>query len=228
MSSITKMTRALLSIMMLLRPVLGVPAAEMLPRADATTCNGRSEYCSRSYSNITFVGSHDSAFVGELPQQNQNIDITAQLNMGIRYLQAQTHHSLLDKNVLELCHTSCLLEDAGTLESYLGTVKKFLDANANEVVTILLTNGDSVDITEFGKTFASSGIDSYAFVPSSNPLPIGDWPTLGELISSGKRLVVFLGIFPLSGSPQRKHIGQTLVSFPLTVKFQYPNVTRTP
>jgi hypothetical protein len=123
--------------------------------------------------------------VGELPQQNQNIDITAQLNMGIRFLQAQTHHSLLDKNVLELCHTSCLLEDAGTLESYLGTVKKFLDTNANEVVTILLTNGDSVDITEFGKTFASSGIDSYAFVPSSNPLSIGDWPTMGEVVSSG-------------------------------------------
>jgi hypothetical protein len=186
--------------MMLLQPVLGVPAAEMLPGADAATCNGRSEYCSRSYSNITFVASHDSAFVGELPQQNQNIDITAQLNMGIRYLQAQTHHSLLDKNVLELCHTSCLLEDAGTLESYLGTVKKFLDANTNEVVTILLTNGDSVDITEFGKTFASSGIDSYAFVPSSNPLPIGKWPTMSELISSGKRLVVFLGIFSLSDS----------------------------
>ncbi|KAF3394342.1 PI-PLC X domain-containing protein 1 [Penicillium rolfsii] len=192
MGSITKMTRALLSIMMFLPPVLGVPALEMLPRTDATICNGRSEYCSRFYSNITFVGSHDSAFVGELPQQNQNIDITAQLKMGIRYLQAQTHHSLLDKNVLELCHTSCLLEDAGTLESYLGTVKDFLDANANEVVTILLTNGDSVDITEFGNTFASSGIDRYAFVPSSNPLPVGSWPTIGELISSGKRLVVFL------------------------------------
>ncbi|KAJ5363818.1 uncharacterized protein N7496_009531 [Penicillium cataractarum] len=192
MGSITRITRALLGVIVLLRPVLGVPTADILPRADATTCNGRSEYCSRSYSNITFVGSHDSAFVGDLPQQNQNIDITAQLNMGIRFLQAQTHHSLLDDKVLELCHTSCLLEDAGTLKSFLGTVKSFLDANVNEVVTLLLTNGDSVDITEFGSTFSSSGIDSYAFVPSSNPLPIGDWPTIGELISSGKRLVVFL------------------------------------
>lgn len=197
MSSITGITRALLSVMMLLRPVLAVPTTEMLRRADATTCNGRSEYCSRSYSNITFVGSHDSPFIGELPQQNQNIDVAAQLNMGIRYLQAQTHHSLIDDNVLELCHTSCLLEDAGSLETFLGTVKSFLDANANEVVTLLLTNGDSVDITKFGNTFSSSGIDKYAFVPSSNPLPIGDWPTIGELISSGKRLVVFLGEFGL-------------------------------
>jgi hypothetical protein len=196
MGSTVSLVRALLGIIVLVQPVLGAPA-EILPRDNPTTCNGRSEYCTRSYSNITFVGSHDSPFIGELPQQNQNIDIAAQLNMGIRYLQAQTHHSLIDKNVLELCHTSCLLEDAGTLETFLGTVKSFLDANANEVVTILLTNGDSVDITKFGNTFSSAGIDKYAFVPSSNPLSIGNWPTLSEMISTGKRLVVFLGEIPL-------------------------------
>lgn len=113
--------------------------------------------------------------------------------MGIRYLQAQTHHSVFDKNVIELCHTSCLLEDAGPLKSFLTTIKKWLDANPNEVVTLLLTNGDSVSITEFGDTFSSSGITKYAYVPSKIPLPIGDWPTLSDLISSGKRLVVFLG-----------------------------------
>jgi hypothetical protein len=165
--------------------------------ATATTCNGHSEYCTRSYSNITFVGSHDSPFVGPLPQQNQNIDVTAQLDMGIRYLQAQTHHSVFDKNTLELCHTSCFLEDAGTLKSFLETVKKWLDANPNEVVTLLLTNGDSAAISEFGDTFSSSGVNSYAYTPSANPLSISDWPTLGELISSGKRLVVFLGMLHL-------------------------------
>lgn len=115
--------------------------------------------------------------------------------MGIRYLQTQTHHSILDDDTLELCHTSCFLEDAGTLKSYLGTVKDWLDDNPDEVVTLLLTNGDSVSITDFGDTFKSSRIDKYAFVPSSSPdkLSMDDWPTLGDLISSGKRLVVFLG-----------------------------------
>jgi hypothetical protein len=163
----------------------------------ASTCNGHSEYCTRSYSNITFVGSHDSAFVGPLPQQNQNIGIKAQLDMGIRYLQAQTHHSIIDKNTLELCHTSCFLEDAGTLKAFLVTVKKWLDANPNEVVTLLLTNGDSVSITEFGDTFSSSGIAKYAYVPPKSPLPISDWPTLGDFIASEKRLIVFLGKFDL-------------------------------
>ncbi|KAJ5942999.1 hypothetical protein N7516_003167 [Penicillium verrucosum] len=205
-----RLTRAMLSALLLLQPVTAVPGTGTLaPRVSQssvsissttpsmstlapTTCNGRSEYCTRSYSNITFLGSHDSAFVGPLPQQNQNIDIKAQLDMGIRYLQVQTHHSVLDRDVLELCHTSCLLEDAGPLKSYLETIKSWLDANPNEVVSLLLTNGDSVAITEFGDTFASSGITNYVYVPSANPLAITDWPTLGDMISSGKRLVVFL------------------------------------
>ena len=114
--------------------------------------------------------------------------------MGIRYLQAQTHHSILDKKILELCHTSCFLEDAGPLKDFLVTIKKWLDSNPNEVVTLLLTNGDSVSVTEFGDTFASSGITDYAYVPNENPPSISDWPTLGDLITSGKRLVVFLGM----------------------------------
>lgn len=193
----TSLTKALFGVSLLSQAASGISnTGAVHQRTPApTTCNGHTEYCTRSYSNITFVGSHDSPFVGDLPQQNQNIDIKSQLDMGIRFLQAQTHHSIGDKNVLELCHTSCFLEDAGTLASFLVTVKNWLDAHANEVVTLLLTNGDSVDITEFGDTFAKSGIDSYAFVPASSPntLAIDDWPTLGDLISSGKRLVVFLG-----------------------------------
>ncbi|CAG7945538.1 unnamed protein product [Penicillium salamii] len=201
-------TRAVLSVIFLLQPVLAVSGTTTLVsrtssspvsapsdfRSSSTpsTCNGHSEYRTRSYSNITFVGSHDSPFVGPLPQQNQNIDIKAQLDMGIRYLQAQTHHSVLDKKTLELCHTSCFLEDAGTLKKFLTTIKKWLDAHPNEVVTLLLTNGDSISISEFGDTFSSSGITKYAYVPPSSPLAISDWPTMGDLISSGKRLVVFL------------------------------------
>ncbi|KAJ5086077.1 hypothetical protein N7532_010848 [Penicillium argentinense] len=206
MSSIQeRMMRVLLGALLLFQTVLGVPSKGQIAARELTssattaavtaaTCNGRTEYCDRSYSNVTFIGSHDSAFVGKLPQQNQNIDIKAQLDMGVRFLQAQTHHSLLDDSVLELCHTSCVLEDAGTLESFLGTIKDWLDANTNEVVTLLLTNGDSVDITDFGDTFSNSGIADYAFAPLSSPdtLPIDEWPTIGELISSGKRLVVFL------------------------------------
>lgn len=161
--------------------------------AAQTTCNGRAEYCSRKYSSVSLIGAHDSPFVGPLPQQNQNLDVTAQLNFGIRLLQGQTHQH--ENGNLELCHTSCLLEDAGTLESFLVTVKTWMDSHPNEVVTLLLTNGDSLPVSRFDEAFTSSGIKPYAFVPASNPnvLAIDAWPTLQELIDRGTRLVVFLG-----------------------------------
>ncbi|RAL08181.1 uncharacterized protein BO97DRAFT_437841 [Aspergillus homomorphus CBS 101889] len=185
---------------MLLSPVvLSLAAAGIattsvvLPVLAQSTCNGQAAYCDRIYSNVTQVGAHDSPFVGRLPQQNQNIDVTAQLDLGIRFLQGQTHQSIDNETIL-LCHTSCLLEDAGTLESYLTTVKTWLDKNPDEVVTLLLTNGDSLSVTRFAEAFVSAGITDYAFVPESSPstLAINAWPTLQELISGGTRLVTFL------------------------------------
>ena len=76
--------------------------------------------------------------------------------------------------------------------AYLGDVKTWLDGNQNQVLTLLLTNGDSADVSMFGDAMKSSGLDTYAFTPSSR-LGISDWPTLQELIDAGTRLVMFLG-----------------------------------
>ncbi|RDW91108.1 hypothetical protein BP5796_02273 [Coleophoma crateriformis] len=156
--------------------------------ASAIACNGYEELCARKYSNITQIGTHDSAFVGWLPTENQADSVTAQLDAGIRFLQAQTHE---DNSVLTLCHTSCTELNAGPLSDYLTTVKTWLDANPNEVLTLLLTNGDYVDVTLFGDVMVSTNLSSYAYTPSSQ-LTIDEWPTLQTLIDSGDRLVVFL------------------------------------
>lgn len=156
--------------------------------AQAQICNGHAEFCDRSYSNITFVGSHDSAFVGTSVADNQNTPVADQLAQGVRFLQAQTHFG---NNTIELCHTLCLLEDAGPLLNYLITVKNFLDANPNEVITLLLTNQDGQSGAAFDTVFQSSGIKSYAFTPAEN-LTIDQWPSLGQMISTGQRLVVFM------------------------------------
>ena len=160
-------------------------------------CNGYTALCDRQYSNITFVGTHDSAFVGILPTENQHDTVTQQLNAGVRFLQAQTH--VLNGN-LELCHTSCLEENSGSLQNYLSTIKSFLDANPNELITLLLVNGDFQSPTLFDQNFKAVGLDTYAFVPatSPNPLPIDSWPTLGNMIAAGQRLVVFLGLLGLT------------------------------
>ncbi len=53
------------------------------------------------------------------------------------------------------------------------------------VQTLIIQNGISTrDTTE---AFDASGIDSYLY----HGRPSGDWPTLGTLIDSGQRLVVF-------------------------------------
>lgn len=153
---------------------------------------------SRPYTNHTFLGAHDAPFVGALPQQNQNLNVTAQLDLGIRFLQAQTHRSIDDPDTrLQLCHTSCLLEDAGSLEDFLRLVKGWLlvegQGHEREVVTLLLTNGDNVDVGLFARAFKGSGVDEMVYVPETNGLQ--GWPSIEEIVDMGKRVVVFLGMY---------------------------------
>lgn len=159
----------------------------------ADVCNGKAEYCDIPYSNVSFVGAHDSPFSalgGNLPSDNQDLSVTDILGLGIRYLQGQTHVN--SAGTPELCHTSCALLDAGPLTDFLVTVKTFLDANPAEVVTLLLTNGDNLDVSVFDNAFRNASLADYAFAPAATPLAIGDWPALGALIDAGTRLVVFL------------------------------------
>jgi hypothetical protein len=174
-----------------------LPLLALGQTVSADGCNGNTALCSRSYSNVTQVGTHDSAFVGVLPTENQVDSVADQLGAGIRFLQAQTHQL---NGELYLCHTSCGELNAGLLTDYLSTVKTFLDANPNEVLTMLLTNGDRVDVSLFGTAFSSVGIDKYAYTLPSQ-FTIDEWPTLQELIDQGSRLIVFLGRFPLPYLP---------------------------
>lgn len=156
-------------------------------------CNGHTEYCDKVYPDVSQIGAHDSAFVGLLPQQNQEFSVTDQLDAGIRFLQGQTHLDIF--GTFSLCHTSCFLEDAGPVTSYLSTIKSWLDRNPNEVLTLLLTNGDNVDPSMFDSAFQVTGLQSYTYAPTTDgtTLPISAWPTLASMISAGTRLVFFLG-----------------------------------
>ena len=161
--------------------------------ANITECNGSSTICSRKYSNVSLIGTHGSAHVGGIHDWriNQERSVDFQLDAGIRFLQAQTHKHL---GKLRMCHTSCWLLDAGTLQDYLATVKDWLDNHPNEVVSLLLTNYDRRPPSEFDAVFSSVGLDKIAFVPisSANTLPFDEWPTFAELIASNSRLIMFL------------------------------------
>jgi hypothetical protein len=78
---------------------------------------------------------------------------------------------------------------------FLKTVKTFLDANPDEVLTLLFTNPEGASLQKvWAPAFAAAGVEQLAFVPPSpgTPVAASAWPTLGALIDSGKRVVVFM------------------------------------
>ena len=60
------------------------------------------------------------------------------------------------------------------------------------VLSILIVNIDNVAPTEYATVFESAGLDQVSYSPSTSTLSASSWPTLGEMIDDGKRLVTFL------------------------------------
>jgi hypothetical protein len=104
-------------------------------------------------------------------------------------LQAQSH---VVNGTIYLCHTSCDILNAGTLTSYLSTVNKWVESHAYDVVTIIIENGDYVPVTDYIAPIQASGITQFVYTPPKIPMALEDWPTLGSMILSGQRVVLFM------------------------------------
>lgn len=154
-------------------------------------CNGSPALCERGYGTVSFVGTHNSYAVGseENLAVNQGHDVTQQLNDGVRMLQVQAHTK---GTTIQLCHTSCDLLDGGSLLDYLRKVKTWMDANPQEVVTMLIVNIRNQPPTAFSSVFTQAGLADLAYTPVAPSVAVADWPTLGSMIESGKRLVIFM------------------------------------
>ena len=74
-----------------------------------------------------------------------------------------------------------------------------MEANPNEVVTILLVNSDNATPTELHAEFTEAQITDLAFKPDSSTVVPTEWPTLQTLISARKRLMVFVASLDLNG-----------------------------
>ncbi|KAJ4370744.1 hypothetical protein N0V83_005265 [Neocucurbitaria cava] len=98
-----------------------------------------------------------------------------------------------------LCHSSCALFDVGPLYKWLWEIRVWLDAHPDEVVTLVLVNIDFVDARELEAEYSKADIAHYGYVPpviDKAPPPStkynSTWPTLGEMIDKGERLVTFV------------------------------------
>lgn len=180
-------------------PILWSPTTAQVTQA----CNNSPSLCSKPYNNITHLGAHNSPFVRDFSTSfntagNHYFNSTVQLSAGVRLLTAQVHRDNSTSGTPEwrLCHSFCNLLNAGTLTDWLITIKTWLDANPNEVVSIILVNADGATADDLGAAFTSSGITQYTYTPPTPGLAPAEWPTLASMIASSTRLVTFIASLP--------------------------------
>jgi hypothetical protein len=209
--------------------LLGLAGAASLQPRQAVACNNSPDLCGKSYSDITHLGAHDSPFLRDSSTDfstsgNQFYNTTVQLNAGVRMLTAQVHNS---NDQWHLCHTSCDLLDAGLLQDWLGEIKTWMDANPNDIVTVLLVNSDNASPTQLSAEFVQSGIATYAYVPPSDTTPPngGVWPTLQDLITAKTRLMVFIASFDGEAYTPGQHYLMDEFSFIFENPFTNTNVS---
>lgn len=114
-----------------------------------------------------------------------------------------------------MCHTTCDLLNAGTWESSLEFLVGWIRDHPYDVVTWLISNSDFVSVDKYVSAVQNSGIEPYVYVPQYIPQHRDQWPTLGEMILSGKRVVMFMDY----------NANQTAVPYILD---QYSHVWETP
>jgi hypothetical protein len=120
---------------------------------------------------------------------NQALGVQYQLDDGVRMLQFQVHNL---NGTMQLCHSSCDMLNVGTLEDYLTDVADWMRQHPYDVVSILIGNYDYVDPGNFTAPIENSGLMDLVFTPPMIPMGLDDWPSLGSIILSGKRALVFM------------------------------------
>ncbi len=146
-------------------------------------CNGHQSLCDKRYNEVAYLTTHNAYNVEEdnfnLP--NHTYGITRQLNDGVRALMLDVH----DEGGEATVYHGFTWLGTTTLQSNFNEIKAFLDANPNEVVTLLFETYISANLMEQELTQAG-------LLPMLHVQQLGEpWPTLQEMINSGKRLVFF-------------------------------------
>ena len=75
-----------------------------------------------------------------------------------------------------------------------------MDANPNDVVTLLIVNSDNFAASALDAEFKTSGIKEYVYTPPSNFTATSVWPSLQDMIKSNTRLVTFIASLDPSGN----------------------------
>lgn len=152
-----------------------------VPRA----CNGSAALCERRVDEVVFAGTHnahaseDEGFIFS----NQFSGLAVQLQDGIRAFMLDTYEA---DGELVLCHGFCNVDvGVSPLVETLEVVRQFLETHPNEVLVLIVEDYITARQTE-------EAFEAAKLIPHLYAHPADDaWPTLGELIDSGRRVIVF-------------------------------------
>ncbi|KAG9287149.1 hypothetical protein G9A89_001044 [Geosiphon pyriformis] len=139
-------------------------------------------------------------------ENNPQHNIATQLKDGIRLFDFDT--CLLDNNEVVNCHGMGNIRAIGEgLDPTFTQMRDFLKSNPNEVISIEFgdTDGDKKIISshlqsKLEEYFASGG-ESMIYIRNTKKEA---WPTLGKMIKSGQRIVVWFGSGLYNSTPDRK------------------------
>lgn len=153
-------------------------------------CNGDTLLCNKRYDELVYIMTHNShAHLPVFSQlaANQGQTVSKQLIDGVRALNFKTYYTdNADCGPLDV-YVYHGFEGLGciTFRSVLLELKQFMEDNPREVVTLHIEG--SASVSRMSDVFQSVGLSTY-FHEQTLGQP---WPTLGELIESGKRIILF-------------------------------------
>ncbi|MBM4267181.1 MAG: hypothetical protein FJ144_11335 [Deltaproteobacteria bacterium] len=146
-------------------------------------CNGSLALCDRRFDEVAYATTHNAMANQEdgFLFPNQRFAVPRQLDDGIRSLMLDTHYR---QGVVTLCHSLCGIGNRPLLDT-LVEIRTFFEQRPYEVVSIIFES--YVSAADTRAVFEAAGLLPYLHVQ-----PLGTpWPTLREMLESGRRLVVF-------------------------------------
>ncbi len=161
------------------------------PDLDSMVCNTAVDLCDRRYDEIAHATTHNafSALLEGFVGANQFFGMSLQLADGVRGLMLDTHYYTPPggEESTYLCHGvgNCGGGNRPLVDGLL-EIRSFLDARPHEVVTLILESYVSEADTQ--AALAAAGLVDFAY---AHPPEASQWPTLRQMIESGRRLVVF-------------------------------------
>jgi len=154
-------------------------------------CNGVPGLCDKRYDQVVYFTSHNMHSSQEDSWVGPNNDWTLRrgLNFGVRGIMLDLYPAEGTKTEPKgehalVCHGTCAF-GFGKWTDTCTTIKQFLDDNPTEVLTLIIEQYATKD--QLWKGLKATGLDSYLHAQAE----ANQWPTLGEMVQSNKRLVMF-------------------------------------